>query len=329
MSGSYPAASLAVLRTTPCNYGPTFNESKLAALFRPGRSSELEILPGRWNGCDRVSGTQLRFSWNDSLEPVLTCENLARGLSSGVSGCRARGRNGLFFQFRLFAGWLSAFLPAEARVPTPGLISDADSEPFALAEADFTRIRTRSSQKPREGSADGGRTGIGDVSRFYARDSREETPCWRKTFWRTRPTSCFGSDSDTAITSHLLERPAVYFGASAYRSRDGLFGNVGFNDNIFLPLRIGTTLLVMSGKLGGWAFCFRVRKRVMIHPSMKKEWAMVGGCRFPKQRSMIRSGRRLCAGYFNEGNKSSPRSRQRKILSGSGSRASAGRPEWL
>lgn len=293
-------------------YGPTFNGVDSWQLYYgPGRSSELEILPGRWNRLRIVvSGTQAQVFWNDSLEPVLTCDNLARGLSSGMIGLVGPADGTAYFSnFACSTGGIPAFLPAEARVPTPGLISGWQiSEPFALAEADFTRYpdeiiaETAWKEAPTVDER-----GLVDVSRFYARRFQGGDAVLAKTILASEADKLLrvGFGYSDYVSIYLNGRP-VYFGASAYRSRDRSFlGIVGFNDNIFLPLRKGDNeLLVMVGESsGGWAFCFRDENAVMIHPSLKKEWAMEGGVSLPEAavydpvRDVV-----YVANYFNEGN---------------------------
>jgi len=293
-------------------YGPTFNGVDSWQLYHgPGRSSDLEIPPGRWNRLRIVvSGSQAQVFWNDSPGPVLTCDNLARGLSSGTIGLVGPMDGSAFFSNLTFkSGGDSPLPPAEARVSMPGLITGwRISEPFALAEADFTRYPDALAAKAVWKDAPTvDERGLVDVSRFYSRRFQGGDAVLAKTILAADGDKLLrvGFGYSDYISVYLNGQP-VYFGVSAYQSRDRSFlGIVGFNDNLFLPLKKGDNeLVVMVGECsGGWGFCVRDEDAVMAHPSLKKEWTKKSGTALPESAVYDPANDVVyVSNYFNEGN---------------------------
>ncbi|MEW6363443.1 MAG: hypothetical protein AB1714_02260 [Acidobacteriota bacterium] len=291
-------------------YGPVFNGVDSWQLYYgPGRTSGLEILPGRWNRLRIVvTGRMARVFWNDSAEPVLTVSNLARGVSAGSIGLAGPMDGTAYFsEVSVAAG--ETLGPPSLPAPDimPGLISDwRISDPFSLAAADFTvypqEVVDRSSWKmiPVD------ERGLADVSRLYPRKFRLGDAVVAKTVLTAEDDSLLrvGFGYSDFITV-FLNRRQVYFGNSAYQSRDRSFlGIVGYNDNLFLPLDKGENeLLIMVGEgMGGWAFCFRKEDEILADPSLKKEWTIEEGVALPEavvydpERDVL-----YVSNYFNEG----------------------------
>ena len=293
-------------------YGPTFNGVDSWQLYYgPGRSSDLEILPDRWNRLRIVvSGRQARVFWNELSEPIMVCDDLARGLSSGTIGLVGPMDGTAYFSNLAYqTGGIPSLPAAEPRLPMPGVISGWKiSEPFALAEADFAEYPESILAKTawKEAPAADGR-GLVDVSRFYSRGHQGGDAVLAKTILAADSDKWLrvGFGYSDYISIYLNGRP-VYTGVSAYQSRDRSFlGIVGFNDNVFLPLKKGNNELVaMVGESsGGWAFCFRDEDAVTVHASLKKEWTKKGGTALPEAAVYDPANDVVyVSNYFNEGN---------------------------
>lgn len=271
-------------------YGPVFNGVDSWQLYYgPGKTSSLEILPGRWNRLKIVlAGPSARVYWNDSAEPVLTVANLARGVSAGSIGLVGPLDGTAYFSNVTVAPGNPSSPPSPpASESMPGLISDwRISDPFSLAEADFTRYPEDVVKKTSWKEIPVDERGLADVSRLYPRKYRLGDVVVAKTVLAAEDDSLLrvGFGYSDFITVFLNGKP-VYFGNSAYQSRDRSFlGIVGYNDNLFLPLGKGEhELLVMVGEgMGGWAFCFRKEDEILADPSLKKDWTMKGGVALPE-----------------------------------------------
>jgi len=146
-----------------------------------------------------------------------------------------------------------------------------------------------------------------DIAKYYPRNSRVGDCILGRAFLEVEKDTLLrlGFGYSDFITIYLNKEP-VFFGNSAYRSRDNSFlGIVVYFDNLFLPLKKGNNeLLVQLGEsMGGWAFCFREEDEVYSDPSITKRWELKDSVAIPEC-VVYDPVNKVCyvSNYFNEGN---------------------------
>ena len=291
-------------------YGPTFNGVDSWQLYSgPGLTSSLEVLPDRWNRLKIVvAGKQAQVFWNDSSEPVLVVDELAHGESAGTIGLVGPMDGTAFFSNLRFEAIDGLLLPPPApRETMCGVIPSWElSAPFSALGIDFTNYPDAAVEAAAWKPAAADRRGLVDVSRYFPRVSRAGDCVLART------TLAAASDSplrvsfgySDIITVFLNGRP-LYSGNAIYQSRDRSFlGIVGYQDELYLPLKKGANelLLLVGETMGGWGFCFRRGDEIFAHPSLKKEWSTKSGLALPEA-VVFDPKQNVCyvSNYFSEG----------------------------
>jgi len=276
-----------------------------------GKTASIDILPDTWNRLRViVSGTRAEVYWNDGPKPVLIIPDLDHGDTSGLLGLMGPLDGTAYYSRFSYEILESPYtINVSPKVATAGAISEWElSEPFPLQYADFANYPQKqldATKNWQSVNADNG--GVVDISRYYGRSfgagdcimGRTSLKADRDTLLRV------GFGYSDYITVFLNGRP-VYFGGSAYTSRDRSFlGIMGYFDNLFLPLSKGDNeLLVQVGESsGGWGFCFRREDDVYIHPSLKRDWTLKGKLAMPEAAVYNNEKNEIyVANYYNDGN---------------------------
>ncbi|MBN3035051.1 MAG: SMP-30/gluconolactonase/LRE family protein [Bacteroidales bacterium] len=293
-------------------YAPVFNGVDSWQLYNgTGKTAGLDILPGQWNHLKiMVARDQARVFWNDTTAPVLVIDHLTHGNVEGSLGLSGPTDGTAYFSSFSYEAVENLSLPAaHPSEPMCGIITGWElSQPFPLLNAEISAYpREERLSETIWQHVDPDETGIIDVSRFYPRNSRAGDCILAKTV--------LPAESDTLLRTGFgysdyitvfLNRKPVYFGNSAYRSRDRSFlGIVGFWDNLFLPLTRGENELMVQvcETSGGWAFGFRKEDEVYLHPSVDKGWTLRGPFSMPEC-IVYDPVRDVCyvSNYFNDGN---------------------------
>ncbi len=291
-------------------YGPVFNGVDSWQLYNgAGLTAALDVLPDRWNRLKVVvAGGQAQVFWNDLPETVLAIDELARGESAGGIGLAGPLDGTAFFSdLRWTADEGLALPPPPPRPPMPGILANWEvSAPFPAIGIEFPKYPAEriaaAAWKPAAADA----RGMVDVSRLYPRGSRAGDCVLARTRLAAEddgPLRVQFGYSDI-VTVFLNGRP-LYSGNSIYQSRDRSFlGIVGFQDELYLPLRKGENelLLLLGETSGGWGFCFRRGDEVFVHPSLRREWELKSGLALPEAVAWDpASGDCFVSNYFNEG----------------------------
>ncbi|MCU0236134.1 MAG: hypothetical protein MUC72_03510, partial [Acidobacteria bacterium] len=291
-------------------YGPTFNGVDSWQLYNgPGLTASLDVLPDRWNRLKIVvAGKQAQVFWNDIPEPVLAIDDLARGEGGGAIGLIGPMDGTAFFsELRCEAIEGLLLPPPPPREAMCGAISAWEvSAPFPALGIDFTQYPGAAVAAAAWKPATADPRGLVDVSRHFPRASRAGDCVLART--------TLAAESDSAlrlsfgysdiITVFLNGRP-LYSGNAIYQSRDRSFlGIVGFQDELYLPLKKGDNeLLLLVGETGGgWGFCCRRGDEVCTHSSLKKVWSMKSGLSLPEAVAFDPANNACyVSNYFNEG----------------------------
>ena len=291
-------------------YGPTFNGVDSWQLYNgPGLSAGMEVLSDRWNRLKIVvAGTQAQVFWNDAPEPVLVVDELARGESAGSIGLVGPMDGTAFFSDLRYEAIDGLLLPPPApREALCGVIPSWElSAPFTALGIDFTEYPDAAVAAAAWKPVTADRRGLVDVSRHFPRVSRAGDCVLARTTLSAESDSTlrlsFGYSD--IITVFLNGRP-LYSGNAIYQSRDRSFlGIVGFQDELYLPLKKGDNelLLLVGETMGGWGFCFRRGDEVFTHPSLKKEWSIKSGLALPEAVAFDPVNNACyVSNYFNEG----------------------------
>jgi hypothetical protein len=291
-------------------YGPVFNGVDSWQLYNgPGLTAALDVLPDRWNHLKVVvAGNQAQVFWNDLPGPALAIDELARPEGAGGIGVAGPLDGTAFFSnLRWTADEGLALPPAPPRTPMPGILADWElSVPFPALGVEFRQYPTKRVASAAWKPVAADRRGMVDVSRLCPRGSRAGDCVLARARLAAeddRPLRVQFGYSDI-VTVFLNGRP-LFSGNSIYQSRDRSFlGIVGFQDEIFLPLRKGENelLLLLGETSGGWGFCFRRGDEVFVHPSLRREWELKAGLALPEAVAHDpASAACFVSNYFNDG----------------------------
>ncbi len=262
-------------------YVGTFNGLDSWQLFSgEGKSSRLDIPANQWNKIRiEVGGSQARLYWNNTGNPVMEITDLAHGTSKG--SLALFGDNTSYFSnFKFTSSSGSDLKMYYEKENVVGFFSDWDiSQVFSLADVSFEEFPENDLMKQvtwRKAAAD--HTGMVDISRYHGRKNQLGDCIFAKTIIKSDAdkTVRVGFGYSDYITVFLNKKP-VFFGNSAYRSRDDSFlGIVGYNDVVFLPLQKGDNeLLIMVGEsMGGWGFMFRDEDAIFKDGILNEEWTI-------------------------------------------------------
>lgn len=291
-------------------YGPVFNGVDSWQLYNgAGLTAALDVLPDRWNHLRVVvAAGQAQVFWNDLPAPALAIAELARGEAGGGIGLSGPLDGTAFFSdLRWTADEGLALPPPPPRPPMPGILADWElSAPFPALGVEFTQYPAERIASAAWTPAAADRRGMVDVSRLHPRGSRAGDCILARTRLAAEDDGVlrvqFGYSD--MVTVFLNGRP-LYSGNSIYQSRDRSFlGIVGYQDELFLPLRRGENelLLLLGETSGGWGFCFRRGDKVFVHPALRREWELRSGLALPEAAACDpATGDCFVSNYFNEG----------------------------
>jgi hypothetical protein len=149
--------------------------------------------------------------------------------------------------------------------------------------------------------------GLVNISKYNSRKSRLGDCIYARTIINVEKDTLMkiGFGYSDYITIFFNGLP-IFFGNSNYQSRDKSFlGIIGYNDNIFLPLKKGDNeLLILVGEsMGGWGFCFRKEDEIFIDENLKKLWSLKDSLSLPES-VVYDELNEVCyvSNYFNDGN---------------------------
>ncbi|MCK4546201.1 MAG: SMP-30/gluconolactonase/LRE family protein [Candidatus Eisenbacteria sp.] len=236
-----------------------------------------------------ISGSRARLFFGDMDAPALTIPELKHGESKGTIGLMAEPAQLAYFSN--FSYRLDDNLQFEAppRVePPPGIIQDWDlSQAFPMSSLDIETYPAEDFIGSLEWrSVEPEPLGLVDVARYSGRVGREADCILAKTTLHADRAEVreimFGYSDAVSI---FLNGEMLYFGNSAYRSRDPSFlGVVGWNDSIYLPLRRGDNellLMVLEG-FGGWGFQAKDGDAVFEAAGVTRHWETADQLRTPE-----------------------------------------------
>jgi sugar lactone lactonase YvrE len=254
----------------------------------PGASAAAPLPADQWVPLRiEVSESQARVFVGDTPQPALLIWQLQHGRSKGGIALNT-GPTAFFSNFRWRADDDLVFNPAPGPFAHPGFLREWElSPPLKRSSVDFESY-------PEYGNVGATRwtkvsaaaSGLVDISRTFGRSGPEPDAILARTvihsdreesrrFW-------FGYSDEVSL---FLNGQPVYYGNSAYRSRDGSFlGIVGLFDAVVLPLREGDNelLLAIGESFGGWGFMVQDATAVFAAPGVRKLWATGPELRIPE-----------------------------------------------
>ena len=254
----------------------------------PGASAAAPLPPDQWVPLRiEVSGSQARVFVGDSPQPALLIWELQHGQSEGGIALNT-GPTAFFSDFRWRADDDLAFNPAPQPFAHPGFLREWElSQPLKRGAVDFEGYpdAEKVDATPWTNvSADA--DGLVDISRTFGRSGPEPEAILARTVIRSDRAESrrfwFGYSDEVSL---FLNGQPIYYGNSAYRSRDGSFlGIVGLFDAVFLPLREGDNelLVVIGESFGGWGFMVQDATSVFAAPGVQKLWATGPELRIPE-----------------------------------------------
>jgi sugar lactone lactonase YvrE len=198
------------------------------------------------------------------------------------------GPTAFFSNFRWRADDTLAFNPAPQPFAHPGFLREWEiSKPRSRNVADFDVYPGPERLSEVEWTpVTVGTDGLVDISRTFGRTGAAPDSIYARAVISTdqaeRRRYRFGYSDKVGI---FLNGEPVYYGQSAYRSRDGSFlGIVGLFDAVSLPLRKGDNelFLVIGESFGGWGFTFQDATAVFTAPGVKKAWSTEPTLRIPE-----------------------------------------------
>ena len=254
----------------------------------PGASAAAPLPADRWVPLKiEVSGTQARVFVGESPQPALLIWELQHGHSKGGIALNT-GPTAFFSNFRWRADDDLSFNPAPQPFAHPGFLREWElSQPLERRALDFESY-------PEAGTLDAAPwtkvtaepDGLVDISRTFGRSGPEPDAILARTVIRSDRAESrrfrFGYSDEVAL---FLNGQPVYYGNSAYRSRDGSFlGIVGLFDAVHLPLRQGDNelLLAIGESFGGWGFMVQDGTSVFTAPGVQELWSTPADLRIPE-----------------------------------------------
>lgn len=275
-----------------------------------GATAGAIVPPDQWNHLKiEVAGETAKIYWIDMDTPALVIDKLSHGISKGTLGINGP-KDGTAY-FSNFSYQIDNTIDLGEQEPVEksyGIIKDWEiSQNFPLTEVDFEKTPDElelTNIKWQKVESD--YKGLVDLSLFTSRQNRAGDCLFAKTNLKSDTEKLlnltFGYSDYITI---FFDGKPVYFGNKAYRSQDPSFlGIVGYNDNIFLPLKKGNNeLMILVGEtFGGWAFMFKDADAVYMDESLTKVWESKRKVQIPE--SVIYDRKRdllYVTSYFNGG----------------------------
>ncbi len=252
----------------------------------PGASAAAPLPADQWVPLKiEVSGSQARVFVGDTPQPALLVWELQHGRSRGGIALNT-GPTAFFSNFRWRTDDDLAFNPAPQPFAHPGFLREWElSQPLKRRALDFESYPdTEKAGAWTKVVADA--DGLVDISRTFGRSGPEPDAILARTVIRSDQAAVrrfrFGYSDEVSL---FLNGQPVYYGNSAYRSRDGSFlGIVGLYDAVFLPLREGDNelLLAIGESFGGWGFAIQDGTLVFTAPGVTKLWSTPADLRIPE-----------------------------------------------
>jgi len=247
----------------------------------PGLTARAVIPTDRWVPVRiEVQGTQARIFLDNAPQPVLVIGDLKHGKSRGRLGLTTVADGTAFFSnFSFRPDGSLAFPPPPLLHRPPGCVRDWEiSGPLKRLRIDFDSYPdakalgvsswTKVSAQP---------DGVLDFSRTYGRRGAEPDAILARAVIQADkegPKKFWLGYSDEA--SLFVNGRLVFYGDSAYRSRDSSFlGILGLFDAVSLPLRKGANeiLFIVGEAFGGWGLILQDATFVERAPGVEALWA--------------------------------------------------------
>ena len=258
-AGLYPDAA---------QYTPTFNGVAGWQLYHGKGFTNHIILPEKqWVTLKlEIAGTTGKLYLSDSLKPVLEVTDLKHGISSGAIGVDGPANGTAWFSNFRYTLADTPEKEAVAEKPQgqewhvsrviPGGKIDLKNQPypsfFTLKMGQWLQVKAE-------------KNGLLDIARYRQRKGGQpEIVMVKRVFHSDRKGPMklpFGYSDEVAV---FLNSRKVFYGNSAYRSRDQSFtGVVGLNDTLYLDVEQGLNeiMFLVKESFGGWA--------LMVDPQVK------------------------------------------------------------
>jgi hypothetical protein len=246
----------------------------------PGLTARAVVPTDRWVPVRiEVQGAQARVFLDNAPQPVLVIGDLKHGKSRGRLGLTTVPDGTAFFSnFSFRQNGSMAFPPPPLVHPPPGCVRDWEiSRPIKRRLIDFDSYPdakalgvsswTKVSALPE---------GVLDFSRTYGRLGAEPDAILARAVIQADkdgPKKFWLGYSDEA--SLFVNGRLVFYGNSAYRSRDSSFlGILGLYDAVSLPLRKGANevMFIIGEAFGGWGFVLQDATCVQRAPGVEALW---------------------------------------------------------
>lgn len=246
----------------------------------PGLTAGAVIPADKWVHVKiEVLGTQARVFLDNGSQPVLVIGDLRHGKSRGGLGLTTVANGTAFFSnFSFRRDGSLTFPPPPLVHRTPGCVQEWEiSNPIKRLHVDFDScpdLKTMGASSWTKVSAQP--DGVLDISRTHGRLGAEPDAILARTVIHAEkdgPKKFWLGYSDE--TSLFVNGRLVFYGDSAYRSRDTSFlGILGLFDAVSLPLRKGANevIAVIGEAFGGWGFILQDATTVERAPGIEALW---------------------------------------------------------
>jgi sugar lactone lactonase YvrE len=241
-------------------------------------------------------------------DPALVVYYLQHGISRGTIGVFGPNNTSAYFSnFQYEMDNTLQFDPPPEREMPLGMVTDWEiSQPLRYSRIDIEKHYAEQgldlTWQPVSVEPDG----LVNVARAFGRISREPDWVWAKTTVTAEAAEirefAFGYSDYVSI---FLNGQLLYFGNSAYRSRDPSFlGIIGLFDSVFLPLKEGRNelLFLVGESFGGWGFMAQDADAVFLHENLTRLWEIKQTFKFPESAAYDKKRDQLyVTNYFNGG----------------------------
>ncbi len=247
-------------------YMPVINKVGGWQLYSGEGFTNSAVIPAnQWNHLKlEIHGTQARVYWNDNEKPALVINDLKHGNSKGkIALLKGVGKAKVYFSnFKYRVDDHLKFDAPPALETPPGMIMEWEiSKIFPAKEIDielqqyprFFSIFFANWQKVTAEPS-----GLVDIARYVTRAGQAPELVFARTVFNSEKKQefklSFGYSDEITI---YLNGKRLYYGMSAYQSRDGSFlGVVGMNDVVYLNAEKGRNeiFMIIKESFGGWGF---------------------------------------------------------------------------
>ncbi len=276
-------------------YTPTYDGLSGWQLYHGrGYTSAVDIPHNEWIHLRmEILGKRARIFFGDQKEPALVINDLRREEGRGYVGLRAPANGAVHYaNFEIELTEDLDLGPAPKRAPAKNMLTKWQiSQPILVRDVDRSRVPNALELKEiewRDVASD--HRGLVDLAPHATKNGTVPEVVFARTVVQAEKEGIQELSFGYSDAVHLfVNGELLFFGQSAFRSRDLLFqGIVGLNDAVYPKLKKGDNeiFLMVSEVFGGWGFMARLEpargEAVKLHKTVTTKWDVTEELKAPE-----------------------------------------------